>query len=63
MGDTTDSDRSDETSERESDGTPDDAAASETVLLRDLAPRENVKGGSGKLRFGESKSLDPQDDS
>ena len=40
-----------------------EAEASETVLLRDLAPRGNVKGGSGKFRFGESKSLEPRDES
>lgn len=36
---------------------------SETVLLRDLAPRAEVKGGAGKLRFGESKAPEVQDDS
>lgn len=25
----------------------------DTILLRDLAPRQSVKGGTGKLRFGE----------
>lgn len=34
----------------------------DTVLLRDLAPRKNVKGGAGKLRFGESPTLDEHDE-
>ena len=32
-----------------------DASREEVVLLKDLAPREEVKGG-GKLRFGEPPS-------
>jgi hypothetical protein len=31
----------------------------EVVLLKDLAPREEVKGG-GKLRFGEPSSPQPR---
>lgn len=36
--------------------TPDDGAEKpdDAILLRDLAPRQDVKGGSGKVRFGES---------
>lgn len=34
---------------------PEDKARKEVVLLKDLAPRKDVKGG-GKLRFGEAPS-------
>jgi hypothetical protein len=42
---------------------PDDAAEKpdETILLKDLAPRKDVKGGAGKLRFGESTVVDSRD--
>ena len=43
--------------------TDDESDTSETVLLKDLAPRQDVKGGAGKLRFGESKSPEISDDS
>jgi hypothetical protein len=42
---------------------PEETEASDTVLLRDLAPRQDVKGGTAKLRFGESKSPETRDDS
>ena len=31
---------------------------SRVILVRDLAPRKDVKGGSGKLLFGERASAD-----
>jgi len=34
---------------------PDEKARKEVVLLKDLAPRKDVKGGA-KLRFGEAPS-------
>jgi len=34
---------------------PEDKARKEVVLLKDLAPRKDVKGGA-KLRFGEAPS-------
>jgi hypothetical protein len=37
---------------------PDEKARKEVVLLKDLAPRHDVKGGS-KLRFGEAPSARP----
>lgn len=42
---------------------PEKTENTDTVLLRDLAPRQDVKGGSGKLRFGETKTTDIRDDS
>jgi hypothetical protein len=33
----------------------------DSILLKDLAPREEVKGGGGKLRFGESPIADSTD--
>jgi hypothetical protein len=46
--------------EQEEEPTPVDAPdkKEETILLRDLAPRQDVKGGSAKVRFGESTAVD-----
>lgn len=55
--------RQDEQQEDEPTSAPEETDASETVLLKDLAPRQDVKGGAGKLRFGESKSPEIRDDS
>ena len=33
----------------------------DSILLKDLAPRKEVKGGGGKLRFGESPIADSTD--
>lgn len=33
----------------------------DSILLKDLAPRKEVKGGGGKLRFGESPATDSTD--
>lgn len=34
--------------------------ADEVVRLEDLAPREDVKGGAGKLLFGERRETPPR---
>jgi hypothetical protein len=31
----------------------------DAVLLEDLAPREDVRGGSGKIRFGQEPRVPP----
>jgi hypothetical protein len=33
----------------------------DSILLRDLAPRANVRGGAGKLRLGESTAAELPD--
>lgn len=40
--------------EQKPNARPKEEQQSESILLRDLAPRASVKGGAGKLRFGES---------
>lgn len=55
--------RQEEQQEDEPTSTTDESDTSETVLLKDLAPRQDVKGGAGKLRFGESKTPEIRDDS
>lgn len=49
--------------EHEPKADPKPKEQAETVLLRDLVPRANVTGGSRKLRFGESATLEPRDSS
>ena len=36
-----------------------DLAQDDVVRLEDLVPRDDVKGGGGKLRFGESSRRKP----
>ena len=38
---------------------PADGKQAEIVHLDDLAPREEIKGGARKLRFGETPVQDP----
>lgn len=50
--------------EREEDRKPDQDEAKkpdDAVLLKDLAPRQDIKGGSAKLRFGERTLADSAD--
>lgn len=46
--------------ERKSDGGPEKEPPSESILIRDLAPRANIRGGAAKLRFGDTTLGDPE---
>lgn len=46
--------------ERKPDGGPNEEPPSESILIRDLAPRANIKGGAAKLRFGDTTLADPE---
>jgi len=40
-------------------GKPEESDTDDVIRLEDLAPRDDVKGGTGKLRFGESAPRKP----
>lgn len=46
--------------EQKPDGEPNEAPPSESILIRDLAPRANITGGAAKLRFGETTLADSE---
>jgi hypothetical protein len=40
---------------------PKEEEQGEFILIRDLAPRASIKGGSAKLRFGETTTGDSEE--